>query len=72
MFPDDGKTDIITCCKLTQDFLIFATDVRQNKCVPVLLLCCVQAGSLHYFFIEDWQYVNEFRHVVGEYNDLAC
>ena len=27
----------------------------------------IQSGTLHYFFIEDWQYVNEFRHVVGEY-----
>ena len=24
-----------------------------------------QKGGLNYFFIEDWQYVNEFRHVVG-------
>ena len=26
-----------------------------------------QNGSLFYFFIEDWQFVNEFRHVVGEW-----
>lgn len=25
-----------------------------------------QNGSLFYFFIEDWQFVNEFRHVVGK------
>ena len=24
-----------------------------------------QIGGIHYFYIEDWQYVNEFRHVVG-------
>ena len=24
-----------------------------------------QAGGIYYFFIEDWNYVNEFRHVVG-------
>ena len=69
MFPDDGKTDIITCCELTQDFLIFATEVRQEPAVcscVVNMLCTSQAGNLHYFFIEDWQYVNEFRHVVGE------
>ena len=26
---------------------------------------CVQNGGINYFYIEDWQYVNEFRHVVG-------
>ena len=26
---------------------------------------CFQIGGIHYFYIEDWQYVNEFRHVVG-------
>ena len=26
---------------------------------------CCQIGGIHYFYIEDWQYVNEFRHVVG-------
>ena len=30
MFPDDGKTDVITCSTLTQDFLIFATEVIRN------------------------------------------
>ena len=26
---------------------------------------CVQAGQIKFFYLEDWQYVNEFRHVVG-------
>ena len=33
MFPDDGKTDVITCSTLTQDFLIFATEVSGECCV---------------------------------------
>ena len=34
MFPDDGKTDVITCSTLTQDFLIFATEVS-GECRPI-------------------------------------
>lgn len=49
LFPDKGNQGRITCCALTSDFLIYGTD----------------NGSLFYFFIEDWQFVNEFRHVVG-------
>ncbi|XP_070553702.1 WD repeat-containing protein 19-like isoform X2 [Ptychodera flava] len=49
LFPDSDIDLRITCCALTSDFLIYGTD----------------AGGLHYFFIEDWQFVNEFRHVVG-------
>lgn len=49
LFPDKGTQGRITCCALTAEFLIYATD----------------NGSLFYFFIEDWQFVNEFRHVVG-------
>ena len=48
LFPDKD-TDIdddITCCSLTSDFLIFGT----------------QRGNIHYFFIEDWKFVNEYRH----------
>lgn len=26
---------------------------------------CFQNGGLFYFYIEDWQYVNEFKHMVG-------
>ena len=24
-----------------------------------------QTGGIYYFYMEDWQFVNEFRHVVG-------
>lgn len=27
----------------------------------------LQNGNLFYFFFEDWQFVNEFRYVVGEW-----
>ena len=52
MFPDDGKTDVITCCKLTQDFLIFATEVGSSvctcvQCVVVLLICCARRLVLY-------------------------
>ncbi|XP_065839406.1 WD repeat-containing protein 19-like isoform X2 [Oscarella lobularis] len=49
LFPDKGSDGRITCAALTSDFLIFGTD----------------SGSLQYFFLEDWQFVNEFRHVIG-------
>ncbi|XP_013417652.1 WD repeat-containing protein 19 [Lingula anatina] len=50
LFPDKDQADTkITCHCLTPEFLIFGTD----------------SGGLHYFFIEDWQYVNEYRHMVG-------
>ncbi|XP_073252735.1 WD repeat-containing protein 19-like [Porites lutea] len=49
LFPDKSNQGRVTCCALTSDFLIYGTD----------------NGSLFYFFIEDWQFVNEFRHVVG-------
>ena len=48
LFPDK-ETDVdddIKCAALTNDFLIFGT-VR---------------GNIHYFFIEDWKFVNEYRH----------
>ena len=73
MFPDDGKTDVITCSMLTQDFLIFGTEVGRNVMCNIQPICLaiviiLQGGILQYFFIEDWQYVNEFRHVVGKHN----
>ena len=50
LFPDKEQEDQrITCHDVTNDFLIYATD----------------AGGLFYFFMEDWNFVNEFRHVVG-------
>ncbi|XP_033742140.1 WD repeat-containing protein 19-like isoform X1 [Pecten maximus] len=50
LFPDmDQQDSRITCHNMTQDFLIYGTD----------------NGGINYFFIEDWQMVNEFRHVVG-------
>ncbi|XP_031560697.1 WD repeat-containing protein 19-like [Actinia tenebrosa] len=56
LFPDKDSQGRITCCALTSEFLIFGTD----------------NGGLQYFFIEDWQYVNEFRHVVGRYHKHHC
>nr|XP_054756020.1 WD repeat-containing protein 19-like isoform X1 [Lytechinus pictus] len=49
LFPDKENSGKITCHTLTSDFLIYGT----------------HNGELMYFFIEDWQFVNEFRHVVG-------
>ncbi|XP_071786835.1 WD repeat-containing protein 19-like isoform X1 [Asterias amurensis] len=39
----------ITCHALTSDFLIYGTS----------------NGELIFFYVEDWQFVNEFRHLVG-------
>ena len=43
MFPDDGKTDVITCSTLTQDFLIFGTEVSWDViCSPACLsITCI-------------------------------
>lgn len=50
VFPDSpGQDHTITCHVLTNDFLIYTTDM----------------GDLFYFFIEDWKTVVEFRHSVG-------
>ncbi|XP_025088691.1 WD repeat-containing protein 19-like isoform X2 [Pomacea canaliculata] len=50
LFPDPEQHSVkITCHFLTPEFLIFGT----------------QHGSIHFFFIEDWQYVTEHRHMVG-------
>lgn len=50
LFPDSPSQDHnITCHFLTNDFLIYATDM----------------GELNYFFMEDWKTVVEFRHSVG-------
>ncbi|ELT93993.1 hypothetical protein CAPTEDRAFT_173399 [Capitella teleta] len=50
LFPDKEQEDQkITCHDLTQEFLVYATDI----------------GSIYYFFIEDWQFVNEYRHITG-------
>ncbi|XP_076446829.1 WD repeat-containing protein 19-like isoform X2 [Babylonia areolata] len=50
LFPDPEQSDsYITCHLLTPEFLIFGT----------------QSGSIHFFFIEDWQFVMEHRHMVG-------
>ena len=50
LFPDKPKEEKITCAALTNALLIYGTET----------------GGLHYFYIEDWAFVNEFRHVVGE------
>ncbi|KAI1238247.1 hypothetical protein IHE44_0012965 [Lamprotornis superbus] len=49
LFPADDDKYRILCHALTSDFLIYGTDT----------------GVIHYFYIEDWQYVNEYRHSVS-------
>ncbi|NXS47685.1 WDR19 protein, partial [Balaeniceps rex] len=49
LFPADDDKYRILCHALTSDFLIYGTDT----------------GVIHYFYIEDWQYVNEYRHPVS-------
>ncbi|XP_007496615.1 WD repeat-containing protein 19 isoform X2 [Monodelphis domestica] len=49
LFPEVDDKCRILCHALTGDFLIYGTDT----------------GVIRYFFIEDWQYVNEYRHPVG-------
>ncbi|NXA13229.1 WDR19 protein, partial [Sapayoa aenigma] len=49
LFPADDDKYRILCHALTNDFLIYGTDT----------------GVIHYFYIEDWQYVNEYRHPVS-------
>ncbi|NXR07955.1 WDR19 protein, partial [Semnornis frantzii] len=49
LFPADDDNYRILCHALTSDFLIYGTDT----------------GVIHYFYIEDWQYVKEYRHPVG-------
>ncbi|XP_043827946.1 WD repeat-containing protein 19 isoform X2 [Dromiciops gliroides] len=49
LFPEVDDRCRILCHALTGDFLIYGTDT----------------GVIRYFFIEDWQYVNEYRHSVS-------
>ncbi|KAG8453594.1 hypothetical protein GDO86_000286, partial [Hymenochirus boettgeri] len=49
LFPGPDEKCRILCHALTGDFLIFATDT----------------GLIKFFFLEDWQYVNEYRHSVS-------
>ncbi|EDL37730.1 WD repeat domain 19, isoform CRA_a [Mus musculus] len=49
LFPAVDDKCRILCHALTSDFLIYGTDT----------------GIIHYFFIEDWQFVNDYRHPVG-------
>ncbi|NXD35005.1 WDR19 protein, partial [Copsychus sechellarum] len=49
LFPADDDKYRILCHALTSDFLIYGTDT----------------GGIHYFYIEDWEYVNEYRHPVS-------
>ncbi|XP_064419402.1 WD repeat-containing protein 19 isoform X2 [Latimeria chalumnae] len=49
LFPGQDDKCRILCHALTADFLIYGTDT----------------GTVHYFYIEDWQYVNEYRHTVS-------
>lgn len=50
IFPERDQDDNrITCHAITPEFLIYGTD----------------NGGINYFYIEDWNMVNEFRHIVG-------
>eukprot|EP00062_Callorhinchus_milii_P005041 gi/632944080/ref/XP_007887303.1/ PREDICTED: WD repeat-containing protein 19 isoform X1 [Callorhinchus milii] len=49
LFPGRDDQCKVTCHALTADFLIYGTDT----------------GIIQYFYIEDWQYVNEYRHTVS-------
>lgn len=50
LFPDpDHKNCKITSHAMTADFLIYGTSI----------------GGLHYFYIEDWNFVVEHRHMAG-------
>nr|XP_005286411.1 WD repeat-containing protein 19 isoform X5 [Chrysemys picta bellii] len=49
LFPAVDDKCRILCHALTGDFLIYGTDT----------------GVIHYFYIEDWKYVNEYRHPVS-------
>ncbi|XP_072262418.1 WD repeat-containing protein 19 [Pyxicephalus adspersus] len=49
LFPSADEKYRILCHSLTGDFLIYGTNT----------------GLLKYFYLEDWQYVNEYRHPVS-------
>lgn len=50
LFPDpSGRQDVVSCHALTNDFLIYGTDM----------------GTLVYFYLEEWCSVSEFRHGAG-------
>ncbi|KAF3825268.1 hypothetical protein GH733_005902 [Mirounga leonina] len=49
LFPAVDDKCRILCHALTGDFLIYGTDT----------------GVIQYFYIEDWQFVNDYRHPVG-------
>ncbi|XP_037685531.1 WD repeat-containing protein 19 isoform X2 [Choloepus didactylus] len=49
LFPAVDDTCRILCHALTGDFLIYGTDT----------------GVIQYFYIEDWQFVNDYRHPVS-------
>lgn len=58
-FPEEEQSDSITCQVLTSEFLIYGTE----------------NGNIVYFTLEDWQFVNEYKHVVGiskVYSDPSC
>ncbi|KAF5926956.1 hypothetical protein HPG69_001588, partial [Diceros bicornis minor] len=55
LFPAVDDKCRILCHALTSDFLIYGTDVG--------LVC--QTGVIQHFYIEDWQFVNDYRHPVS-------
>ena len=49
LFPGPDGKGGITCCELTPDFLIYGTE----------------QGGIHFFFLEEWQMVSEYKHEAG-------
>ena len=46
LFPGPDGKGAITCCELTPEFLIYGTE----------------QGGIHFFYIEEWQLVSEYKH----------
>ena len=49
IFPEKENESDITCMAMTSDFLIYSTS----------------RGAIHFFSLEDWTFVNEFRFKLG-------
>lgn len=67
-FPDEGQNDNISCLALTSNFLIYGTEVKLTTSLYRFISSnnYYQDGSITYFYLEDWHFVNEFKHVVGK------
>ncbi|XP_014673105.1 PREDICTED: WD repeat-containing protein 19-like [Priapulus caudatus] len=50
LFPDDDHGDEkIACHAITHEFLVYGTD----------------SGAIYFFYIEDWAFVNTYKHVIA-------